>query len=145
MKKSKDFDYSNYQKELKEFISYLDSLLQEKEQSNKSEIDLSLGGVTARCFASNFYLELMKKHNLALENKFFLEGKMSNKMSNKDKERLLQIIDYLKINESIKKSEAAKVLNVEDKTAQRLLVKATTLEILKTEGDYKTTVHKLNF
>lgn len=54
---------------------------------------------------------------------------MSNKMSNKDKERLLQIIEYLKINESIKKSEAAKVLNVEDKTAQRLLVKATTLEI----------------
>ena len=38
-----------------------------------------------------------------------------------------------------------KVLNVEDKTAQRLLVKATTLEILKTEGDYKTTVYKLNF
>lgn len=67
------------------------------------------------------------------------------KMSNKDKERLLQIIEYLKINESIKKSEAAKVLNVEDKTAQRLLVKATTLEILKTEGDYKTTVYKLNF
>ena len=54
---------------------------------------------------------------------------MSNKMSNKDKERLLQIIEYLKINESIKKSEAVKVLNVEDKTAQRLLVKATTLEI----------------
>ena len=67
---------------------------------------------------------------------------MSNKMSNKDKERLLRIIEYLKINESIKKSEAAKVLNVEDKTAQRLLVKATTLEILKTEGDYKTTVYK---
>ena len=72
-------------------------------------------------------------------------GKMSNKMSNKDKERLLQIIEYLKINESIKKSEVAKVLNVEDKTAQRLLVKATTLEILKTEGNYKTTVYKLNF
>ena len=54
---------------------------------------------------------------------------MSNKMSNKDKERLLQIIEYLKINECIKKSETAKVLNVEDKTAQRLLVKATTLEI----------------
>ena len=87
----------------------------------------------------------MKKHNLALENKFFLEEKMSNKMSNKDKERLLQIIEYIKINECIKKSEAAKVLNVEDKTAQRLLVKVTTLEILKTEGDYKTTVYKLNF
>ena len=56
-------------------------------------------------------------------------------MSNKDKERLLRIIEYLKINESIKKSEAAKVLNVEDKTAQRLLVKATTLEILKTVID----------
>lgn len=42
---------------------------------------------------------------------------MPNKMSNKDKERLLQIIEYLKINESIKKSE----------------------------GDYKTTVYKLNF
>lgn len=68
---------------------------------------------------------------------------MSNKMSNKDKERLLQIIEYLIINESIKKSEAAK--DVEDKTTQRLLVKATTLEILKTEGDYKTTVYKLNF
>ena len=39
MKKSKDLDYSSYQKDLKEFISYLDSLLQDKEQNNKSEID----------------------------------------------------------------------------------------------------------
>lgn len=39
MKKSKDVDFDSYQKDLKEFISYLDSLLQAKEQSNKSEID----------------------------------------------------------------------------------------------------------
>ena len=31
MRKSKDIDFDSYQKDLKEFISYLDSLLQEKD------------------------------------------------------------------------------------------------------------------
>lgn len=39
MKKSKDVDFDSYQKDLKEFISYLDSLLQVNEQINESKID----------------------------------------------------------------------------------------------------------
>ena len=44
----------------------------------------------------------------------------------------------------ITKTEAAKLLKVEDKTAQRLLSKAVELELLVTEGDFKGTVYKLN-
>ena len=110
-------------------------------------IDLSLGGVTARCFASDAYLELMKEHENELvtptENKDLLDKNMSNKMSSKEEERLKIIIDYLQKNQFIKKSEAAKLLNIEDKTAQRLLAKAVELKILKIEGEYKATIYKL--
>lgn len=77
------------------------------------------------------------------EDKSLLD-KMSNKMSNKEQERFKLIIRYLEKNDFITKTEAAKLLKVEDKTAQRLLSKAVELELLVTEGDFKGTVYKLN-
>ena len=77
------------------------------------------------------------------EDKSLLD-KMSNKMSNKEQERIKLIIGYLEKNDLITKTEAAKLLKVEDKTAQRLLSKAVELELLVTEGDFKGTVYKLN-
>lgn len=38
-----------------------------EEKAKLPEIDLSLGGVTARCFASVFYLGLVKEHGLNTE------------------------------------------------------------------------------
>jgi len=68
---------------------------------------------------------------------------MSNKMSNKDQDRLKALVDYLDTNGFIAKSEVAKILGVEDKTAQRLLVKAVKLGVLVSEGYRKSTVYKL--
>ena len=73
-----------------------------------------------------------------------LLDKMSNKMSNKEQERIKIIAEYLLQNSVIQKSEAAKLLNVEDKTAQRLLTKAVDLGILESSGEYKSTTYKLN-
>lgn len=71
--------------------------------------------------------------------------KMAKKyeMSNKDQDRLKALVDYLDTNGFIAKSEAAKILGVEDKTAQRLLVKAVKLGVLVSEGYRKSTVYKL--
>ena len=86
---------------------------------------------------------VQKKLENCPEDKSLLD-KMSNKMSNKEQERFKLIIGYLEKNDLITKTEAAKLLKVEDKTAQRLLSKAVELELLVTEGDFKGTVYKLN-
>lgn len=69
---------------------------------------------------------------------------MSNKMSKKEIERMEKILSYLGDNVFITKSEAAKILQVEDKTAQRLLAKAESLNILLGEGENKGKRYKLN-
>lgn len=48
-------------------------IILQKEKAKLPEIDLSLGSVTARCFASDVYLELMKKHSLGEEKKLSRE------------------------------------------------------------------------
>ena len=113
-----------------------------EESANLPEIDLSLGGVTARCFASDFYLGLIREHNLGTD-EAIMKDKMSNKMSNKEQERITKIIEYLKKYKVIIKSEAAELLKIEDKTAQRLLVKAVELKILDSEGNNKGKIYKL--
>ena len=75
--------------------------------------------------------------------KYEMSNKTSIKMSNKEQDRLKTLVDYLDTNGIIAKSEAAKILGVEEKTAQRLLVKAVKLDILVSEGNRKTTVYKL--
>ncbi|MCQ2248694.1 MAG: hypothetical protein MJZ50_06740 [Treponema sp.] len=66
-------------------------------------------------------------------------------MSNKEQERFKIILGYLGNHEFATKSEISNLLDVEEKTAQRLLAKAVELELLLTEGEYKSTVYKLNF
>lgn len=84
------------------------------------------------------YLGLMKEHNLGTD-----EAIMKDKMSNKEQERITKIIEYLKKYKVIIKSEAAELLKIEDKTAQRLLVKAVELKILDSEGNNKGKIYKL--
>ena len=55
----------------------------EEENAKLPVIDLSLGGVTARCFASDKYLALMNEHQEA-EN-FPLSPKMSDKEKTREK------------------------------------------------------------
>ncbi len=69
---------------------------------------------------------------------------MSNKMSNIESKRFEQIIKYLEVNGTISKSTAANILNVENKTAQRLLNKAEELSLLASEGENKGRIYKLN-
>ena len=65
-------------------------------------------------------------------------------MSNKELERMDRIILYLETHNTITKSETAQILQIENKTAQRLLVKAEMLGILNGEGDYKGRKYRLN-
>lgn len=115
----------------------------EEENAKLPEIDLSLGGVTARCFASEVYLALMNEH-IETE-KVPLSPKMSDKMSDKDKARLSVILDYLNDNESISSSKAASLIGEEIKTANRLLVKAVELGILEAQGFNKTRTYSISF
>ncbi|MBO5849849.1 MAG: hypothetical protein J6Q47_01030 [Paludibacteraceae bacterium] len=55
---------------------------------------------------------------------------MSDKMSDKDKNRLSVVLSYLQKSNNISSSKSAELLNVEIKTANRLLVKAVELGIL---------------
>ena len=64
-------------------------------------------------------------------------------MSKKEIERMKVIVSYLGKNVSITKAVAARLLQVEDKTAQRLLAKAEQLDILVSEGENKGRVYKL--
>lgn len=69
---------------------------------------------------------------------------MSNKMSNKEIERMGIILSHLESHAFITKSKAAEILQVEDKTAQRLLAKAESVNILLGEGENKGKKYKLN-
>lgn len=108
-------------------------------------IDLSLGGITARCFASDKYLALMNEHkeleNVPLSPK--MSDKISDKMSDKDKSRLSVVLSYLQKSNNISSSKAAELLNVEIKTANRLLVKAVELGILDATGINKTRTYSI--
>ena len=121
----------------------------EEENAKLPVIDLSLGGVTARCFASDKYLALMNEHqeteNVPLSPKMSdkISDKMSDKMSDKDKSRLSIVLDYLQSSKNISSSKAAELLNVEIKTANRLLVKAVELEILDASGINKTRTYSM--
>lgn len=92
-------------------------------------------------FASDKYLALMNEH-IELEN-VPLSPKMSDKMSDKDKSRLSVVLGYLQKSKNISSSKAAELLNVEIKTANRLLVKAVELGILDATGINKTRTYSI--
>lgn len=64
--------------------------------------------------------------------------KMSDKMSDKEKDRMNIIIMYLEKHYEISSGIAADLLNVENKTASRLLNKAQKCGIVRGEGKNKT-------
>lgn len=114
-----------------------------------SEIpELSMGGLSVVCSASNTYLELAKRYNIDPPNSInkteSSAGTLLDKMSNKEQERFKIILEYLVNHEFATKAEISDLLDVEEKTAQRLLAKAVELELLITEGEYKSTIYKVN-
>ena len=66
---------------------------------------------------------------------------MAKSMSELERTRMQIILQYLDINKEINSSVAAKLLEVEIKTASRLLLKAEKLDILKSYGKTKNKVY----
>ena len=66
---------------------------------------------------------------------------MSELMSELERERMQIILNYLEINREINSSCAAELLEVEIKTASRLLLKAEKLDILKSTGKTKNKMY----
>lgn len=68
---------------------------------------------------------------------------MSELMSELEKARMKVVLDYLGINSSINSTKAAELLNVEIKTASRLLAKAEKIQILRSEGRTKKKIYHM--
>ena len=90
-----------------------------EENAKLPEIDLSLGGITARCFASDFYLGLMKEHNLGEESKI-LEGDGSSKSSPKSS---VKIIELIKENPHITTEQIAEIIGISKRAVIKNLSK----------------------
>lgn len=67
---------------------------------------------------------------------------MSESMSELEAERMKIVLRYLDKNESIASAQAAKLLEIQSKTASRLLKKAETLGLLSGEGKTKSKVYR---
>ncbi len=68
---------------------------------------------------------------------------MYESMSELEKARMKVVLDYLGVNSSINSTKAAELLNVEVKTASRLLAKAEKIQILRSEGKTKKKVYHM--
>lgn len=66
---------------------------------------------------------------------------MSELMSELERTRMQIVLGYLDTNKEITSSIAAALLDVEAKTARRLLSKAEKLDILKSEGKTRNKVY----
>ena len=72
---------------------------------------------------------------------FEMSESMSESMSELERARMQVIFSYLNINKEINSVTAAKLLNVETKTASRLLRKAEKLSILRGNGKTKNKIY----
>lgn len=70
-----------------------------------------------------------------------MSGIMSESMSELERVRMRIVLNYLDANEELNSSMTAKLLEVERKTASRLLSKAEKLDILKSAGKTKNKVY----
>ena len=73
---------------------------------------------------------------------FERKERMAESMSELERARMQIILIYLETNKEINSVAAAKLLEVEIKTASRLLLKAEKLNILKDIGKTKNKVYK---
>lgn len=113
---------------LKKIISFCKEL-----NAKLPEIDLSLGGVTARCFASDTYLKLMKDHEETLQNVPL--NVLLNVPLNEREEKILKLISA---NANITVTEIANKLNVNEKTIKRDIAALKEKNILEREGSKKS-------
>lgn len=72
----------------------------------------------------------------------YMSDRMSDRMSELEKERLTIVLDYLNRKHQINSSGAAEILGVKNKTASRLLAKAESMGILSSEGEKRYKVYK---
>lgn len=68
---------------------------------------------------------------------------MSESMTELEKTRMQIVLDFLGYNTNVNSAIAAEILNVEIKTASRLLLKAEKLNILESEGKTKNKIYRL--
>jgi ATP-dependent DNA helicase RecG len=88
------------------------------------------------------YLNAIIRIRDGFEKKEKMSESMSESMSELERARMQTILIYLETNKEINSSAAAKLLEVEIKTASRLLLKAEKLDILKGTGKTKNKVYK---
>ena len=100
----------------------------ELENAKLPEIDLGMGGITVKCFASEAYDALCKSD---LNNKSVKEKRMNI------------ILEYLKQHEFISNSEAMNLLEISSRTSRRLLNDAVKEGILIYKGDNKGRIYSL--
>ena len=88
------------------------------------------------------YLNAIVRIRDGFEKKEKMSESMSESMSELERARMQIILIYLETNKEINSAAAAKLLEVEIKTASRLLLKAEKLNILKGTGKTKNKVYK---
>ena len=76
-----------------------------------------------------------------IRNGFEVSESMSESMSESERTRMKIVLKHLRANKEINGAGAAELLNVEIKTASRLLRKAEKLNILKSTGKTKAKVY----
>ena len=87
------------------------------------------------------YLNAIIRIRDGFERKEKMSESMSESMSELERARMQIILIYLETNKEINSAAAAKLLEVEIKTASRLLLKAEKLDILKGTGKTKNKVY----
>ncbi len=87
------------------------------------------------------YLNAIIRIRDGFERKEIMSKSMSESMSELERARMQIILIYLETNKEINSAAAAKLLEVEMKTASRLLLKAEKLDILKGVGKTKNKVY----
>lgn len=102
-----------------------------EEKAKVPEIDLSLGGVTARCFASELYLKLMKDH----EKEFSGQNEGLNDPINELENLVLEII---KKNPAYTYSEIARQIGKSEATVKRTLSILKKAGVIERDGSKKT-------
>ena len=88
------------------------------------------------------YLNAIIRIRDGFERKEKMSESMSESMSELERARMQIILIYLETNKEINSAAAAKLLEVEIKTASRLLLKAEKLNILKGTGKTKNKVYR---
>lgn len=105
-----------------------------EENAKLPEIDLSLGGVTARCFASDFYLGLMKEHGLNHEG---LNEGLKEGLNLSEKEKI--VYELIKKHKQVTSKFIIETTSFSHATVERTIKKLSEeLKCIRRNGSKKT-------